>query len=88
VVAAAEVTAGAVPVAGIVKLVPALGNQPATVRVIAVLLVTTPLTTPAVTVLPIYPFTGMFRLPSVAVVAVNEVAFVPEAIAVTGVPQK
>jgi hypothetical protein len=83
-----EATAGAVPVAGIVKLVPALGNQPATVRVVAVLLVTTPLTAPAVTILPIYPFIGMLRLPSNAVVAVNVVAAVPEAMAAAGVPQK
>jgi hypothetical protein len=75
-------------VAGIVKLVPALGNQPATVRVIGVLLVTSPLTTPAVTVLPMYPFTGRFRLPSVTLVGVNEVAVVPEEIAAAGVPQK
>jgi hypothetical protein len=85
---AAEVTAGAVPVAGIEKLIPALGNHPATVSVVAVLLVTSPLTAPAVTVLPIYPLTGMFRLPSKAVVAVNVVAFVPEAMAAAGVPQK
>ena len=64
--------------AGIVKLVPALGNQPATVSVVALLLVTTPLTAPAVKVVPTYALADMFRLVSVTVVAVNVVPVVAE----------